>query len=183
MKKIVGMLFCVAFATLPTFAQKITIDYAKEFDFDKVKTFAYHSTDETNAKDSLMDGRIESAIVNELKQGGLTQVETDPDIYVTYHLTTKDNTVYNTSTMGYGGVGRGWGGWGGGLATSNTTATTFTEGTLILDAYDSTDKKMVWRGTGTVTLKAKPDKISQQIDSIMAKMGAKWDKMLKNQGK
>jgi hypothetical protein len=62
-------------------------------------------------------------------------------------------------------------------------ATTFTEGTLIVDAYDSTDKKMVWRGTGTVTLKQKPDKISEQIDSIMAKMGARWDKMLKSQGK
>ena len=31
-------------------------------------------------------------------------------------------------------------------------------------------------------LKQKPDKISKQIDSIMAKMGAKWDKILKNQG-
>ena len=56
-------------------------------------------------------------------------------------------------------------------------------GTLILDAYEPTDKKMVWRGTGTVTLKQQPEKISKQIDKILAKMGAKWDKILLKQGK
>ena len=68
------------------------------------------------------------------------------------------------------------------MASSTTTASTFTEGTLILDAYDGAEKKMVWRGTGTVTLKEKPEKIAKQIENIMAKMGAKWDKILKNQG-
>ena len=68
------------------------------------------------------------------------------------------------------------------MGTATTTASTFTEGTLILDAYEPGDKKMVWRGTGTVTLKSKPEKVTQQIDNILTKMGAKWDKILKNQG-
>ena len=68
------------------------------------------------------------------------------------------------------------------MGSSTTTATTYTEGTLILDAYDSTEKKMIWRGTGTVTLKQKPEKITQQIDNIMTKMNARWEKILKNQG-
>ena len=39
MRKILGMLVVLAFAAAPAFAQKITIDYAHEFDFSKVKTF------------------------------------------------------------------------------------------------------------------------------------------------
>jgi hypothetical protein len=113
---------------------------------------------------------------------GLEQVDSDPDLYVTYHLTSKENLVVSTSGMGYGGYGRGWGRYGGGVGMSTTTASTYTEGTLILDAYEPEEKKMVWRGTGTVTLKSKPEKVTQQINNIMTKMGAKWDKILKNQG-
>jgi hypothetical protein len=184
MRKIIGVLFVLGFVSAPVFAQKITIDYAKEFDFDKIKTFAYHPTDEESAKDQLMEARIKEATFNQLKEGGLEQVESDPDLYVTYHLSTKENTVYNTTTMGYGGVGRGWGGWGGSVSmgTATTTATTYTMGTLILDAFDPEDKKMVWRGTGTVTLKQKPEKISKQIEKIIIKMGARWDKILRKQG-
>ena len=181
MKKVLGLLVVLGFAAAPTFAQKITIDYAHDFDFETIKTFAYHATKDSNSEDQLMDGRIEDAIVKELTEGGLKQVDSDPDIYVTYHLSSKDNTIYNTSSFGYGGMHGGWGGWGGGMGSSTTTATTFTEGTLIIDAYDAMEKKMIWRGSGTVTLKQKPEKISKQIDNIMAKMGAKWDKILKNQ--
>jgi len=70
-----------------------------------------------------------------------------------------------------------------GMTTSTTSVNTYTDGTLVLDGYDAAEKKMVWRGTGTVTIKAKPEKQTQQIDKILAKMGNKWDKILKNQGK
>jgi hypothetical protein len=185
MKKILGAAIALGLAATPALAQKITIDYAHDYDFEKVKTFAYQATKETDSKDELMDGRIKSAIIGELEEGGLQLVESDPDIYVTYHISTKDNTVYNTTSFGYGGYGGGWGGWGGGMGTgsSTTTATTYIEGTLVLDGYDAGDKKMIWRGTGTVTLKQKPEKQAVQIQKIMTKMGARWDKMLKNQGK
>ena len=90
-----------------------------------------------------------------------------------------------TTSFGYGGVGRGWGGWGGGMGmgSSTTTSSTYTEGTLIIDGYGPDDKKMVWRGTGTVTVKSKPDKQAQQIDNILSKLGDKWDKILAGQGK
>jgi hypothetical protein len=148
-----------------------------------VRSFQYVGTKQTNAKDPLMDGRIQDAIVKQLEDGGLKQTDADPDIYVTYHMTTKDNTVYDTTTFGYGGFGLGWRGWGAGLGGATTTATTYTEGTLIVDAYEASDKKMVWRGTGTVTIKAKPEKQTQQIQKILTKMGAKWHSILRNEGK
>jgi hypothetical protein len=168
-------------------AQKVTIDYAHDFDFDAVKTFQYVDTAESNAKNQLMADRVTSMLKKQLTDGGLTEVTENPDIYVTYHYTSQENTSYNTTSMGYGGYGGyygRWGGWGmGGMATSTTYETKYTEGTLIFDAYEPGDKKLVWRGTGTVTVKAKPEKQIQQVDSILKKLGAKWDKILAGKGK
>jgi hypothetical protein len=185
MKKLLGICLVLAFAMVPAYAQKITIDYAHDFDFSKVKTFKYVDTEDTNAQDPLMDSRLKSAIIKELTEGGLQEVDSDADLFVTYHLSSKENTVLNTTSMGYGGMGRGWGGWGGGMAmgTSTTTASTYTMGTLLLDAFEPSEKKMVWRGSGTVTLKQTPEKIAKQIDKVLVKMGQRWDKILKNQGK
>jgi hypothetical protein len=183
MRKSLGFLFVLAVAAAPAFAQKVTIDYAHDFDFGAVKTFQYVETKDSNSSNELMDGRIRDAIIKELTEGGLKQVDSDPDLFVTYHITTQDNTVYNTTSFGYGGWGGGWGGWGGGMGSSTTTASTYTEGTLIIDAYEPGDKEMVWRGMGTVTVKSKPEKQTKQIDKILTKLGNRWDKILKNEGK
>jgi hypothetical protein len=36
--------------------------------------------------------------------------------------------------------------------------------------------------TGTVTLKSEPEKQAEQIDKTLAKLGARWHKILANQG-
>jgi hypothetical protein len=69
------------------------------------------------------------------------------------------------------------------MASSTTYETKYTEGTLIIDGYDPADKKLVWRGTGTVTVKSKPEKQIKQVEKILTKIGAKWDKILAGQGK
>ena len=179
-----AQLFIVlALASSPALAQKITIDYAHEFDFSSVETFQYIRTEESNAPDDLTDNRIKNAIIRELAEGGLHSASSDPDLYITYHLSSKEGTVYNTTSFGYGGFHGGWGAWGGGMDAATTTATTYTEGTLIVDAYGPDEKKMVWRGTGTVTVKSKPEKQQKQIDKILAKLGKKWEKILAGQGK
>jgi len=193
MRRTFVLLVALAVLSGPAIAQKITIDYAHDFDFSQVNTFTYVETQDTDLQNTLADSRLESAILRELKSGSMKQVDSGGDIYITYHVVTKDNTVFNTSSYGYGGWGPGWGGYGrygyggygygGGMGSSTTTATTYTDGTLILDAYDPETKKMIWRGTGTVTLKAKPEKQAKQVDNILTKMGKKWDKILKNQGK
>jgi hypothetical protein len=181
MKKTFGLLIVLGLAALPAAAQKVTIDYAHDYDFKSVKTFQYVESKDAASSDPLMDGRIKDAIVNQLVNGGLTQVESDPNIYVTYGITTQKNAVYNTTGFGYGGFGLGWRGWGG-MASSTTTESTYTEGTLIIDAYDAGDKKMIWRGSSTVTVKAKPEKVTQQINNIITKLGEKWKQILAGMG-
>jgi len=194
MKRTLGLAACIALLATPAIAQKVTVDYAHGFDYGAVKTFTYVETQDTNTGSQLTDDRIHYAIVRELKEGGLTEVESDADIYVTYHVTTEDRTVLNTTSYGYGGWGPGWGGYGhygyggygyggGGMGGATTTSQTYTEGTLVIDAYEPGEKKLIWRGTGTVTVKNSPSKQTKQIDKILAKIGKKWDKILKNQGK
>jgi len=98
---IIGLLLVAS----PAFAQKITIDYDRDFDFDKVQTFAYVETSDSNAEDQLMDGRIKDAVIKEMTEGGLQHVDSDADLLITYHLTSKENTSFSTTGYGYGGYG------------------------------------------------------------------------------
>ena len=86
---------------------------------------------------------VDVSVLTELREGGLAQVASDGDIYVTYHVTTQDNQVFNTTSYGYGGWGPGWGGYGrwgygyyGGMGSvdSTTRSYTYTDGTLIIAA-------------------------------------------------
>jgi hypothetical protein len=193
MKRALGLVFVLALAATPAMAQKVTVDYAHDFDFSGVKTFQYVDTEESNSKNELMASRIEEMIKKELREGGLTEVQENPDLFVTYHVTTEEMSSFNTTSMGYGGYGGygpGWGGYGrygyggyGGMASSTTYETKYTEGTLIIDGYDPAEKKLVWRGTGTVTIKDKPEKQINQVDKILTKIGKKWDKILEGKGK
>jgi len=188
MKKLIGLVVVLGLAAAPAFAQKVVIDYAHDFDFEPVETFQYVDTKETNISDSLMSDRVVSAIKNELREGGLREVQDNPDLFVTYHFTAQENQVFSTTTtgMGAGGFGAGWGAWGrGGVAmgSSTTHVSTYTEGTLVIDAFDSQEEKLVWRGSGTVTVKSKPEKQIQQINKVLKKLGSRWDKILAGMGK
>jgi hypothetical protein len=184
MKKVFGLVFVVALIATPAMAQKVNIDYAHDYDFDSIETFQYVDTMESNVKgNEIMAKRVEDMIIKEFKEGGLTQVEENPDVYVTYHFTTEERTSYTTTNFGYGGFHGGWYGWGGGMGSSTTTQQNYTDGTLIIDAYDGAEKKMIWRGTGTVTVKAKPEKQVKQVENILTKIGKRWEKILAGQGK
>ena len=181
MNKLIGI--ALLLVTTPVAAQKVTIDYAKDMDFGEVKTFQYTETKETNPKNPMMADRIVEDLKAKLRDGGLLEVQKNPDVYVTYHFTSEQDQELDTTGFGYGGVGVGWGRWGGGMTDATTTVTTYTEGTLIIDAYRAADKKMIWRGTGTVTVATKPEKQTQQIQKILDKLGAKWKKILQSEGK
>ena len=188
MKKLTGLVVVLGLAATPGFAQKVIVDYAQEFDFQSVKTYQYIDTKDTNINDGLMAGRVVSAIKKELVERGLSEVQESGDLLVTYHFSTQDNQVFTTTSMGMGAGGRGagWGRWGQpgvGMGTSTTRATNFTEGTLVIDAFDPEEKTLLWRGSGTVTLKGKPEKQMQQVDKFLKKLGSRWDRILAGKGK
>ena len=166
MKKVIGLVFVAALMATPAMAQKVTIDYAHDFDFKSVKTFQYVDTPETNAKSELMADRIASMIKKELTEGGLTEVTENPDIYVTYHIATQDRHSFTTTGFGYGGYPY-WGGVG-----YETRIREYDEGMLIVDIIDVASDKLIWRGTGTrrVTEQSDPEKTTRVVNQTVAEI-------------
>jgi len=178
------LILALAVTAAPAFAQKVFIDYDREYDMDSIKTFSWAKTPETSVEGEspLMHSRIVNAVEHYLTAGGLREVDSDPDVYVTYHTSTKEEMSLNTSYYGYGYPG-GWG-WGGyyggygGFSGSNTTVSTYELGTLVVDAWDRKTEKLVWRGTATnMTISPNPEKMGKKIDKALAKIVKKSQSM------
>jgi len=50
MKKILGLMFVVSLIVVPAMAQKVTIDFAHDFDFEQIKTFQYVDRPDTGRR-------------------------------------------------------------------------------------------------------------------------------------
>ena len=73
MKKTIGLLIVLGLAASPALAQKVTIDYAHEYDFDSLETFMYVDTEESNSVNPMMHDRIVSMLKGKLKAGGAVE--------------------------------------------------------------------------------------------------------------
>lgn len=186
-QRITAMLFVAALVALPTMAQQVYVDYDKSVDFSQYKTFAWKAPSEASlAEESpLMHERVENAIETSLKSGGLTENTQSPDLWVTYHTSSKEEVQFSTSHMGYDyGPGWGWdpywdgyGGIGTGMGSSTTTAHTYERGTLIIDIWDAKTNKAIFRGAAEAVVKSKPEKEAKQIEKAIEKIGKKFDSM------
>jgi hypothetical protein len=118
---------------------------------------------------------------------GLKEVSANPDLLVSYDASTQEHKVYNTMGMGPGmgmGMGLGWGRFGArgmGMDDGMTTESTFTDGTLVINAYTPDPKKMVWRGTAEESVSDNPDKTAKNIEKSLDKLFKKWSKIKKKQ--
>ncbi|HEX7019156.1 MAG TPA: DUF4136 domain-containing protein [Gemmatimonadaceae bacterium] len=154
-------------------AQKTSYDYEKTADFASFKTFAFKEG--TKAGQPLIDNRIVAAIEAELGAKGLTKSETDPDVFVVYHVAFDKEKDISTYSSGYGGgygpYGWGWGGgWAGG--STYTQVRDILIGTLVIDMADAHKGAMVWRGLGVkeIDTQAKPEKRDKNITNAVKKI-------------
>ena len=155
-------------------AQKVSYDFNKNANFSAFKTYAYK--DGTKVGQELIDARIVAAIDTELAQKGLVKAESNPDLFVVYHMAfdqEKDISTYSTGYGGggYGAYGWGWGGgWGGG--TSTTQVRNILVGTLVIDLADAKQGQLAWRGMGVkeVNTQANPDKRDKSINNAVKKI-------------
>ena len=160
------------------FAQKVSVDFDKEVDFSKYKTYAFEAGTPTPV--TLTNQRIEKAIEAQLAAKGLTRVESNADLTVVFHCAITERTQLSTSSLdgwdwGPGwGWGRGWRRWGGGGGTSITQVERIPVGTLIVDIGDLSNKRYIWRGTASKTISSKPDKNAKAIDETVRKMFEKF---------
>jgi len=173
------------------------VDFDRQAAFNTYETYAWAPTKDTSMEDSsaMMHNRVVDAIQQKMDQG-LKRVDSNPDLYVTYHTNSRDELRMDTTSMGYG-YGGGWGwdpyyggryGWGyggmGGMGMGSTTTrvTTYTKGTLVIDIYDAKKKEIIWRGSVEDVVKDDPTKASKQIYQAIDKISEAWQKQKKKAG-
>jgi hypothetical protein len=165
----------------PAFAQKIYVGHDPDYDIDGIESFSWSKTLETSAEasDPLMHSHIVNTIEHYLSVGGIREVESDPDVYVTYHTSTTDSLILNVSYFGYGyPAGWGWGGYG--YAFPTATVSSFETGTLVVDVWDADTKEMVWRGIATnITVYDNPERMLKKADVALKKIVKKWQRIKK----
>ena len=85
------------------------------------------------------------AVNAELRAKGLTLDDTNPDVAITYFGDHDEQTVIDTMHHGYG-YGYDWyyGGLGTGMSSSTSTVRTYKQGTLVIDIYKVSDKRLMW---------------------------------------
>ena len=154
-------------------AQKVSYDYEKTANFAAFKTYAHK--DGTKVGQELIDARIVAAIDAQLAAKGLKKVESNPDVFVVYHMAFDKEKDISTYSSGYGGGygASGWG-WGGGWAggTTSTTVRDILVGTLVIDIADAKKGQLAWRGMGVkeVNTQANPEKRDKSINEAAKKI-------------
>lgn len=135
----------------------ITTDYDKSMDFSVIKTFGFLKWNEESASlvNDIDQRRLENAVASELEKRGMKRVDGLGDSMIGFHVVIENKTGTTSYTdyyggMGYYGRGSGFGyGYGypyGGASTTTTQTYNYTVGTVIIDQYESSTKKLMWEG-------------------------------------
>jgi hypothetical protein len=180
MKKIGTILILTLSVSYLSLAQ-VTTDYDKSVDFSQYMTFDFVGWQEgtTDRLNQLDAKRILDALMQELNGRGILMDGSTPKMIMVLFLVLDDKTsttAYTNYTggMGYGRGGVGWGaGVGGmGMGQSRTTysESDYTEGTFVIDFYDSETKKLIWQGILRKTVTEKPKKREKKIPKAIAKL-------------
>ena len=145
-------------------APNIAVDYDKSADFSRYRTYGWGKG--TPAKTPGLDPQIVNAIDGQLARKGLTKTDGDPDLMVTYHAATHEEIDYNEAAYGsgYGPA------YGSPISVSSDEPVIVKVGTVVVDMYDTKNKRNVWHGVGSDLVRDDPGKVSERIQRGAAKM-------------
>ena len=113
-------------------------------------------------KDPFMQQRIIDSVNAQLMAKGLRLVDSNADLAVAVNVATQQKQTLNTFYDGLGGWGWGMGGV--------ETVETYTEGTMVVDFFDTQTKKIVWRGTAEKEISSKPQKVTNETEKAIEKL-------------
>jgi hypothetical protein len=146
-------------------AADVKTDYDHAADFGRYKTYSWMKVEAGNP---LWTDRITQAVDQELSSKGWRKVASDGDARVSAFGAAKNQKTLETFYDGFGG-GWGWRGFGrDGMATTSVVNTPV--GSLTVDIFDASSKKLIWRGTSMETLSEKPEKNEKKLNSSVQDM-------------
>jgi hypothetical protein len=161
--KIFASIGIALLAATVSFAQQVKTDYDRSTNFSQYKTYSW---EKVQTQDPLWVDRIEEAVNRALAAKGWTQVPSGGNVAVVAMEMTRNQRTLDTFYNNFGG---GWR-WGGGFGNATTTVNNYKVGTLVVDLFDASDKKVIWRGSSSNTLSSKSDKNIKDLDKGVQKM-------------
>jgi len=156
----VGILLLGLLAAHGVFAQKITVEFDRNADFSKFKTFAIRDG-QLNSRSpalnsELVKKRIESDIERALSAKGLEGTTGKADLNVAYRFGSARKIELESYPAGWYGLG------------TRIVRVPFAEGTLVIDLRDPTTRSLVWRGIASEE-KSDATKIEGKLDDMVKK--------------
>lgn len=159
---------------------KVVNDFDPKVNFSKFKTYNVLAWDRDNAAliNEFDKKRILNAIHAEMQARGYKKVSSSSDISVSVFIILnqkEQTTAYANHYSGYGYYG-GFGYYGFGLGYNTGMGTTtyhteeYTVGTLIIDMFDNSTKKLMWQGIGKGTIKENRKHRDENIPKVIAKI-------------
>ena len=179
---IIGLL-TAAFGCSP----RVVVDSNSRVDFNKYKTFAWMDSDVKAGQNpvyynQLASESVENTMASVLKDKGLQEVKSRPNLLIGYHffvedksrtVTTPASPIYGPylgwGRWGYGGWGPGYWGWGG----QQSYQENYKAGTLVVDMVDARTRKLVWRGAVENAV-ADPTRITAQLTKEAERIAEKF---------
>ncbi len=142
-------------------AQDVKTDYDHHANFSQYHTYYWAKVKTT---DPLWESRIQEAVDHALQAKGWQRVDNGGDVAVTAVGSAHNQREYQTFYDGLGGWR--WGGFG----ETTTEQVNYPVGSLVVDFYDSHDKKLIWRGVSSESLSNNPEKNEKKLDKAVDKM-------------
>ncbi|UCF67816.1 MAG: DUF4136 domain-containing protein [Acidobacteriota bacterium] len=156
------IILVVLLMALPCVAQSVSVDYDKDTDFSRYRSYAWKEG--TPVPNPLSHQRIVNAIEYHLAMKGFEQVDQDPDMYVSYHAAAKEDL--EITDWGHRGPRWGW--------TRDIDVRKILVGIIVVDMIDADDDKLFWRATASDTVSSKPEKNEKKINRAAKKMFKKF---------
>lgn len=174
--RIAAMLLLIGVVASTAQAQKIKVEFDKNIDFAKLKTYAWDPTEQASARPVLV-AAIKGAVNHELDKRGLKQVTENPDLYIAMYGAVDSDFAVTYSDFYYGPYGipsfdSSFLMWG--IAPGTTNTAVLHKGQLVVDLLDASAKKLVWRGIATGKLSEQQMKLVEQVNTAVEKLFAKY---------
>lgn len=165
-----GLMFAAALVltgcvTTPT----IRTDFDQTVDFNRFRSFSWVFSAPPRGMNPLVFQRVRDSIDRTLQQ---RFTPGNPGEFAVAFTIGRRDTVEVTDFGVYGSFYRSWG-WGGGRA-SNLDVRTVSNGTLIIDIYDTATRRPVWHGIASQQINPNRPPSLAQIDSAVAQVLARF---------
>ena len=160
------LLLAFALVVASAFGQDVHYNYDRGTNFAAYKSYQWVNTPGA-APDQFVDRDIKRAVDEQLVGKGLTKVEKNPDLFITYQAAVRVEKSIDLASSGGP-----FGGWVGGGDTVRGQTATIPIGTLMVGIYDAGKKELIWRAdvSKTIDLQKDPDKNYKNLQKAAAKL-------------